>query len=176
MGCDMGGPTDDPQLFSADDVLFIPLTSPDPPPPSSPEAANDNRQPASCGPDTYAALPVELRFAALCLSPPWPDPARTKYLSPPPVEEDDVIPWREKIGGRPRVDRTARAKLCDELEAALEPLWRAKMVGAAKSYKPPQHEGVGLVRELLKDRKEDLPVKEIEGIARRVQPRVLQKR
>jgi hypothetical protein len=174
----MDDTTDDPRVFDPRNVLFIPLTAADPLSPSSPEVANDNRQ--SCGPNIYATLPIELRFAALCLSPtaPNPDSALTQYLIAPLFEDvDDTrhVP-REKIGGRPRVDLAARAKLCDELEAALEPLWRAKMAGAAKSYKPPQHEGVGLVRELLKDRVQSLPVKEIEGIARRVQARVLQKR
>jgi hypothetical protein len=84
----MDGTTDDPQVFRADDVIFVPLSSPDLPPPSSPEVANDNRQFTSCRPDAYAALPVELRFAALCLSPPWPDPADTQRLDPKHVRDD----------------------------------------------------------------------------------------
>jgi len=174
----MDSAPDDPRVFNADDVIFIPLSSTDPSPRSPvPEAVNDNGQLASCSPDACAVLPVELRFAALCLSPPWPDAALTQPLAPSLFEDVDDTKYvtREKIGGRPRVDRDARAELCEQLEAGLELLWRARLAGAARSHTPRQREGIRLARQLLHERQQHLPRKEIRDIVQRVRRRVLQK-
>jgi hypothetical protein len=103
---------------------------------------------------------------------PPPDPALTQTVRPKLLVDN-----RERIGGRPPLDHDARAKLCEELCTELEPLWRAKLVKMAKTHKPRQHEGVKLVNQLLKNRKQTLPVKVVErDIAAVVQRRLLQER
>jgi hypothetical protein len=99
-------------------------------------------------------------------------------LAPPAVDDVDELKYvaREKLG-RGRIDPAARGKLCEELGAELELLWREKLGKMAKTHKPRQHEGVKLVNQLLKSRNQTLPVKVVErDIAAVVQRRLLQER